>query len=109
MFDAALEKFTALNAQVLDISIDSIPSHVAWLKNEIGQVRFPSCSDFYPHGAVVGAYGIMREGPPLPGISERAVFVVDRAGKIAFAKVYPLDRIPDVDAILAVLEKLRDA
>jgi len=109
VFDAALEKFTALNAQVLDISIDSIMSHIAWFDKEIGQMRFPSCSDFYPHGAVVTAYGILRASPPLPGISERAVFVVDKAGKIALAKVYPLDRIPDVDAILAVLEKLRDA
>ena len=108
LFDSALEKFSALNAQVLDISIDSIMSHIAWLDKEIGQMRFPSCSDFYPHGATVTAYGLLREGPPLPGISERAAFVVDKAGKIAFAKVYPLDRIPDVDEILAVLEKLRD-
>jgi len=71
-------------------------------------MRFPSCSDFYPHGAVVSAYGLLREGPPLPGISERAAFVVDKAGKIAFAKVYALDRIPDVDEILEVLEKLQD-
>jgi alkyl hydroperoxide reductase subunit AhpC len=108
VFDSALEKFAALNAQVLDISIDSIMSHIAWFDKEIGHMRFPSCSDFYPHGAVVSAYGILRHGPPLPGISERAAFVVDKAGKIVFAKVYPLDRIPEVDAILAVLQELRD-
>ena len=63
------------------------------------------CSDFYPHAAVTQAFGIMREGPPLPGISERAVFIVDKNGKIVFAKVYPLDRTPDNSELLAALKK----
>jgi len=106
VFDSALEKFAALNAQVLDISIDSLTSHTAWFKKELGPIRIPSCSDFYPHGAVTRAFGILREGPPLPGICERAAFIVDKNGLIVFAKVYPLDHVPDVDAILAVLKTL---
>jgi len=34
------------------------------------------------------------------GIPERAAFVVDKAGLVRFAKVYPLDQVPDVDEIL---------
>jgi peroxiredoxin len=49
----------------------------------------------------------MREGPPLPGISERAVFIVDKSGKIVFAKVYPLDRTPDNGELLAALKDLK--
>jgi alkyl hydroperoxide reductase subunit AhpC len=106
-FDSDREKFAALNAQVLDISTDSIYSHIAWQKYEIGTMHFPMCSDFYPHAEVTKAYGILREGPPLPGISERAVFIADKNGKIVFAKVYPLDRTPDNAELLETLKNLR--
>ncbi len=98
-----LEKFAALNAQVLDISVDSIPSHIAWQKKEIGMMDLPLCSDYYPHAEVTRKYGILRDAPPVAGISERAVFIVDRDGKIAFAKICPLDQQPDNEELLAVL------
>jgi alkyl hydroperoxide reductase subunit AhpC len=103
------EQFAALNAQVLDISVDSIPSHIAWQKKEIGMMEIPLCSDFFPHGEVTRKFGIMREGAPVPGISERAAFIVDRNGVIAFAKTYALDELPDVNEILAALQKLYDS
>jgi alkyl hydroperoxide reductase subunit AhpC len=65
------------------------------------------CADFYPHGEVTRAFGVLREGPPVPGIAQRAVFIVDKSGKIAFAKVYPLDRLPDMPELLAELRKLQ--
>lgn len=105
-FDSDREKFAALNAQVLDISVDSIYSHMAWQKKELGTIHLPMCADFYPHGAVTLAYGILRDGPPVPGISERAAFVVDMEGKIVFAKVYPLDQVPDNAELLAVIRKI---
>ncbi len=48
----------------------------------------------------------LREGPPVAGISERAVFVVDKAGKIAFAKVYPIDQLPEIEELLGALRNL---
>jgi len=99
------EKFAALDAQVLDISVDSIFSHKAWQKYEIGEIQLPMCSDFFPHGEVTKAFGIMRQGPPLAGISERAVFVVDKGGKIVFAKVYELDQTPKNEELLEALAK----
>jgi len=64
------------------------------------------CSDFYPHGEVAQAFGVLRENPPLAGISERAVFIVDKDGRIAFAEVYPLDQVPDNEELLEALKKL---
>jgi len=64
------------------------------------------CSDFYPHAAVTQAFGILREGPPLAGISERAVFIVDKSGRIVFAAVYPLDQTPNNEALLEALKKI---
>jgi alkyl hydroperoxide reductase subunit AhpC len=104
--DARKKEFAALNAQVMDISVDSIPSHIAWRQKEIGPVEVPLCSDFYPHAEVTRQFGILREGPPVPGISERAAFIVDKAGKIAFAKVYPIDQLPDIEELLGALRNL---
>lgn len=105
-FDARRKEFEALNAQVVDISVDSILSHIAWRHKEVGAVKIPLCADFYPHGAVTQKFGIMREGPPVPGISERAAFIVDKAGRIAFAKVYPIDQVPDIEELLRALRVL---
>ena len=104
--NAELEAFAGLNAQVLDISVDSVESHLAWQREEIGTIDFPMCSDFYPHAGVTSKFGILREAPPVPGICERAAFIVDRDGKIAFAKLYPLDQTPDVEELLAALRAL---
>ncbi len=81
-------------------------SHIAWQKKDIGMVSIPLCADFYPHGEVTRAFGILREGPPVPGISERASFIVDKSGRIAFAKVYPIDQMPDLEELLVVLRRL---
>lgn len=104
--DARRQEFEALNAQVLDISVDSIPSHIAWRQKEVGPVEVPLCADFYPHAEVTRKFGVLREGPPVPGISERAAFIVDKAGKIAFAKVYGISELPSFDTLLQTLRKL---
>ena len=104
--DARKEEFAALNAQVMDISVDSIQSHIAWREKELGSVEVPLCSDFYPHAEVTRKFGVLREGAPVAGISERAVFVVDKAGKIAFAKVYPIDQLPEIEKVLGALREL---
>ena len=104
--DSRKKEFAALNAQVLDISVDSIASHTAWRERDIGPVQIPICADFYPHAGVTRQFGILREGPPVPGISERAGFIIDKAGRIAFAKVYPIDQFLDVDEILQALARI---
>jgi alkyl hydroperoxide reductase subunit AhpC len=108
-FDRDREKFAALNAQVLDISVDTLYSHMAWQKFDIGEIHIPMCSDFYPHGQVAQQYGIFREGPILPGFSDRAVFIVDKSGKIIFVEIYPLDQAPRNQALLEVLRTLEKA
>ena len=70
-------------------------------------MRLPMCADFYPHGEVTQKFGILRETPPVPGICERAVFVVDKEGKVAFAKTYPLDQLPNLEEVMETLRKIR--
>jgi alkyl hydroperoxide reductase subunit AhpC len=105
-YNADLEKFAGYDAQVVGVSVDSIPSHIAWQQKTVGKLNFPLASDFYPHGAVAKKFGILREGDPIPGINERAVFIVDKKGKLAFAKVYDLGQQPDNEDCFEVLRKL---
>ena len=105
-YNADLEKFAGFDAQVVGMSVDSIPSHIAWQKKDIGMLNYPLCSDFYPHGAVAKQYGVLREGDPIPGINDRSVFIIDKQGTIAFAKVYALDKQPDNEDCFEVLRKL---
>ena len=104
--NADVEKFSGYDAQLVGISADSIPSHTAWQKKEIGLINFPLASDFYPHGQVANLFGVLREGAPLPGVAERAIFVVGKDGKLKFAKVYPISQVPDNDDVFAVLRTL---
>ncbi|MBI2956902.1 MAG: redoxin domain-containing protein [Acidobacteria bacterium] len=104
--EARKADFAVRQAQVVGLSVDSVPSHLAWQKHQIGTLSFPLCSDFYPHGAVSARYGLLREGPPFPGISNRAVIIVDKQGKVAWKKVYDLPAMPDVNEILEALKPL---
>lgn len=101
-----LPKFAEYDAQVVGISTDSIYSHLAWQEKLIGWQEYPLASDYWPHGGIAQKFGILREGEPLPGINERAIFIVDKQGKIVFAKVYELSQEPDYDELVAELSKL---
>jgi peroxiredoxin len=105
-YDADLAKFAGYDAQVVGISVDSIPCHIAWQKRDVGLLGFPLCSDFYPHGQVAELYGLLRLGPPIPGINERAIFIVDKQGIVVFAKLYELGEQPENEELFEVLRKL---
>lgn len=102
-YEDDLDEFEGLNTQVLGISVDSIPSHEAWEKS-IGGISYPLCSDFYPHGGISEKYGVLRE----QGMSERALFVIDKEGIIQFIDVHPIDQLPENAEILDVLSKLEN-
>ena len=106
-YQTALEQLAKLDAQVAAVSVDTLPSHIAWQQKSIGMMGFPILSDAYPHGTVAERYGLLRKSDPIPGISERAVFVIDKSGKIAFANIYQLNDVPDVDEVIEVLNTLQ--
>lgn len=95
------QEFAAAGAEILVLSVDSIPAKKAWA-DELGGVEIPMLADFWPHGHVAARYGILRG----EGISERAVFVVDRGGKVAWKKVYGLGETPDTGEVLAAVRAL---
>jgi peroxiredoxin len=102
-----LKQFADYDAQVVGISPDSIYCHLAWQEKSIGWLDYPLASDYWPHGAVAQKFGIQRLGEPLPGINDRSVFIINKAGKISFAKVYELGQEPDYEELLSEAKKLK--
>src|SRR5207253_4733291 len=99
------EKLLASGAELVGISVDSIMNTTAW-EREIGPFDFPLCSDFWPHGDVAMKYGVLRTGPPDAGTSDRAVFLVDKNGKVAFRKLYGKSELPNVQDVLETLRRV---
>jgi peroxiredoxin len=101
-YESDLAKFAAEDAVVLGISIDAQPAKAAWAKT-LGSISFDLLSDFHPHGEVAAKYGVFRSRE---GISDRAVFVIDKQGKVAWSKVYAIPDQPANEEVLAALGRL---
>ena len=95
------QTFDGLNAQVLGISVDSVPAHRAWAEL-LGGIDYPMLADFYPHGAVSEKYGVLRPD----GVSERATLVIDRDGIIRHFEIHEMGVVPDQAKLVAVLRSL---
>jgi len=101
-YESDLSQFEKAGAAVLGISIDAQPAKAAWAKT-LDSISYDLLSDFHPHGEVAQNYGVFR---PKEGFSERAIFVVDKAGKIAWSKVYDIPELPKNEEVLAALHRL---
>ena len=100
-YQAELPAFHAADTAVLGVSVDAQPAKRAWA-TELGTIDFDLLSDFHPHGEVARQFGVLRDD----GISERAVFLVDKAGTIAFAKVYAIPEQPPVAELLSAVRSV---
>jgi peroxiredoxin len=94
-------RLDALDAHVMAISFDLGPSKKAWA-DSLGGISYDLLSDYHPHGQVARSYGVMRDD----GLPERAIFVVDKAGTIVWAKRYDIPEQPDHDELFRVLSAL---
>ena len=101
-YEADLDRFREYDAQVLGISVDSVPCNTAWAKS-LGGISYDLLSDFHPKGEVAKAYGAYRAND---GISERALFIVDKEGKLAFVDIHNIADQPDNEELFEVLRKL---
>jgi peroxiredoxin len=99
------ERLVAQQAEVIGVSVDAIMNTTSW-EREIGPFDFQLGSDFWPHGEVSRRYGVLREVDPFKGASDRAIFVIDKEGKIRFGRTYPLDKLPDLEETLDALKEL---
>jgi peroxiredoxin (alkyl hydroperoxide reductase subunit C) len=104
-YNIAQDFFKQNNATLLGISVDNIPTLYAWTNQMCmggGELWFPVLSDFYPHGAVAEKYGILRSD----GVSERALFVIDKKGIIRYIDVHDINDRPRLEVLVGELQKL---
>ena len=101
LYNEVRSEFTRHRAQLLGISVDSVWCHLAFARDR--KLRFPLLADFEPKGMVARSYGVYRSQD---GFSERALFVIDGQGKVAWSYVSPIGVNPGADGILEALENM---
>ena len=100
-YNLARPLFERHDAVLLGITVDNIPTLHAWT-NQMGDLWFPVLSDFWPHGAAAGAFGVLRSD----GVSERALFVIDKAGIIRYVEVSDINVRPKLEDLMTALDAL---
>jgi peroxiredoxin len=93
--------FDNTDAVLLGITVDNIPTLYSWT-NQMGKLWFEVLSDFWPHGAVADKFGVLRSD----GVTERALFVIDKKGIIRYIDVHNINQRPPMEALVKELQKL---
>lgn len=101
LYNEILPEFHRAGAQLVGISVDGVWCHAAFAEQR--KLHFPLLADFEPKGAVARSFGVYRDKE---GITERALFVLDADGVVAWSFVSPLGINPGADGILDALDKL---
>ncbi len=107
-FAKKFEEFKKRNTQVIGLSIDSVYSHLAWVRNiedNFGvKIPFPVIADL--DMKVAKLYGMVH-----PGASDtsavRAVFVIDDKGILRAMIYYPLTNGRSIDEVLRIVIALQ--
>ena len=107
-FAKAADRFKALNCELLGLSIDSVHSHIAWMRSieeKFGvEITFPIIDDLSMN--VARAFGMIH-----PGASDtsavRATFLIDPEGVIRAMVYYPMSNGRSVDEFVRLLTALQ--
>jgi peroxiredoxin len=100
--EKTFDLFNNLNTIAFGLGVDSAPSNKAWAASmKIRKTRL--LADFWPHGEVAKLYDVFRE---TDGFSERANIIIDESQKVIFAKVYPVNQLPEISELMHFIEQL---
>lgn len=109
-FARAADRFRTLGCELLALSVDSLFSHLAWIRNIHDQfgiaVTFPVIED--PSMAIAHAYGMIPPRAP-DAAMVRAVFVIDPSGLIRAISWYPMTTGRNVGELLRLVAALQVA
>jgi len=107
-FTNLYDEFKKRNTELLGLSIDSVYSHIAWVRNieeKFGvKIKFPVIADLNKEVATL--YGMIMPGESKTETS-RAVFVIDPDQKIRAIIYYPLTTGRNVDELLRLIDALQ--
>jgi peroxiredoxin (alkyl hydroperoxide reductase subunit C) len=107
-FAKAAETFKSMNCELLGLSIDSLFSHLAWVRNieeKFGQkITFPIIEDIKME--VASAYGMVH-----PGAADtqavRATFFIDPKGVLRAMVYYPMSNGRSIDEFVRLLQAMQ--
>lgn len=107
-FNERLDEFTDLGAEVLGVSVDSVFSHRAWIKQAateggLGVLKFPLASDITKETS--RAYGVLLEEA---GIALRGLFIIDPHGVLRYQLVSDLNVGRSIEETLRVLQAFQN-
>ena len=97
-----MKQFETLDAEVLGVSVDSVWSHKAYAEKM--HINYSLLADFHPKGAMSQKYGVYLADK---GITGRAIFIIDKGGKVAWAKNYDIPVVPDIKEVAAALSQVK--
>ena len=112
-FGTMLEEFKALNTELIGLSVDSLYSHIAWLRKiqelewngmKNVNVTFPLIEDIRME--VANKYGMIQPDASTTQ-AVRAVFIIDPKGKIRAILYYPLSTGRNFDEIKRMIIALQ--
>ena len=107
-FTKAYPKFAAKNTCLLGLSIDSNPSHLAWVydiyKRTGMQIPFPILED--RDGSIAKAYGMLPENPS-SFATVRNTFIIDPNQVIRAILIYPYTNGRYIPEILRLVDALQ--
>jgi peroxiredoxin 2/4 len=102
------EEFERLNVQLIGVSIDSVYSHIAWLRDLEAisglPIRFPVIGDLDQR--VSRAYGLVHEAEN-DAATVRSVFAIDPRGYVRALLYYPMQLGRNIDELVRVFEALQ--
>jgi peroxiredoxin len=101
LYNEILSEFHKHQAELLGVSVDGVWCHAAFSTDR--KLHFPLLADFEPKGSVAKTYGVYNESA---GLTERALFVIDKEGVIRWSYLSPMGMNPGADGILTALESL---
>ncbi|BFO21123.1 peroxiredoxin [Streptomyces sp. KM77-8] len=96
-----LPRFADRDTQVLAVSNDSI--HTLRVFAEQEGLEYPLLSDFWPHGDVSRAYGVLDEDK---GCAVRGTFIIDKEGVVRWTVVNGLPDARDLNEYVKALDTL---
>ncbi|MBO8157378.1 MAG: peroxiredoxin [Bacillaceae bacterium] len=107
-FQEIYPQLKELNTELLGLSVDSVQSHIAWVRNiqeKLGvKVEFPVIADL--NKEVATKYGMIHPGESTTE-TNRAVFVIDDQQVIKAIIYYPLTTGRNMDEIVRLVKALQ--
>ena len=101
-FSRRADEFAKLGCQILGASIDSQHTHLAWVNNGLGELKFPLLADLTKN--LSRAYDILDEEA---GHTFRGTYIIDPDGKVQYILKHKNSIGRSVDEVLRSLQALQ--